>query len=230
MAQGTCSIAGCDKTAVGRGWCPAHWYRWSKYGDPQADRPLRRARAIDHDDTTRTCSRCEMRKPLDEFDKVANATLGRRSDCKTCRSEMMKARYAAKRDEIRGKMAARHAAHPEERRATDRKRNALPHRRERADLRSARRRARVTGGRVDAGVTRANLRKQYGDQCFYCGVVMAFVRLSRGTPWPENLATIEHVHPISLGGTHTWDNVVLACWSCNCRKRHTPLAEWLERK
>lgn len=29
-----CKIEGCDKTAYGRGWCPMHYRRWKKYGDP----------------------------------------------------------------------------------------------------------------------------------------------------------------------------------------------------
>ena len=31
-------------------------------------------------------------------------------------------------------------------------------------------------------------------------------------------ATIEHIVPISKNGTHTWDNVVPACYKCNMDK------------
>ena len=31
-------------------------------------------------------------------------------------------------------------------------------------------------------------------------------------------STIDHVRPRSKNGQHTWDNVVLACVSCNQRK------------
>lgn len=31
-------------------------------------------------------------------------------------------------------------------------------------------------------------------------------------------ATIEHIVPIGAGGTHTWDNVVPAHYSCNMQK------------
>lgn len=31
-----CSVEGCDRTAVARGWCSKHWKRWRKYGDPVA--------------------------------------------------------------------------------------------------------------------------------------------------------------------------------------------------
>ena len=28
----TCSVEGCEKPAVARGWCPKHWWRWRNYG------------------------------------------------------------------------------------------------------------------------------------------------------------------------------------------------------
>lgn len=35
MAQGTCSIDGCDTdTIFARGWCRVHWNQWRRYGDP----------------------------------------------------------------------------------------------------------------------------------------------------------------------------------------------------
>lgn len=49
-----------------------------------------------------------------------------------------------------------------------------------------------------------------GHRCQYCGDVA------------EN---IDHVVPRSRGGTHTWDNVVAACRSCNARKEDRFLHE-----
>jgi 5-methylcytosine-specific restriction endonuclease McrA len=31
--------------------------------------------------------------------------------------------------------------------------------------------------------------------------------------------TVDHIIPLAKGGTHTWDNVQLAHWSCNSDKR-----------
>ncbi|MFI9344986.1 HNH endonuclease signature motif containing protein [Streptomyces sp. NPDC052773] len=36
-----CSVTTCDKPAVKRGWCSAHYSRWRKKGDVQAHIPLR---------------------------------------------------------------------------------------------------------------------------------------------------------------------------------------------
>lgn len=34
MPERTCSIEGCEKKAVTRGWCAAHYERWRQHGDP----------------------------------------------------------------------------------------------------------------------------------------------------------------------------------------------------
>lgn len=49
-----------------------------------------------------------------------------------------------------------------------------------------------------------------GHRCQYCGATA------------EN---IDHVIPRSRGGTHTWDNVVAACRTCNTRKEDRFLHE-----
>lgn len=40
MPKRTCSVAICERPVVARGWCPAHYRRWSKYGDPEGTKPL----------------------------------------------------------------------------------------------------------------------------------------------------------------------------------------------
>src|ERR1019366_5878894 len=37
MAKATCSVEGCDDQVFARGWCHRHWYRWRRYGDPEAE-------------------------------------------------------------------------------------------------------------------------------------------------------------------------------------------------
>ena len=42
MGRGTlpCSVDGCDSLAsAGRGWCPKHWMRWKRHGDPLGRAP-----------------------------------------------------------------------------------------------------------------------------------------------------------------------------------------------
>jgi 5-methylcytosine-specific restriction endonuclease McrA len=53
-------------------------------------------------------------------------------------------------------------------------------------------------------VSRRELLRRDGYRCQYCGT-------------SKNL-TIDHVMPRSKGGAHSWDNVVIACESCNGQK------------
>lgn len=41
MADGTCSIGGCERRARTRGWCASHYRRWQTSGDPLAGLPVR---------------------------------------------------------------------------------------------------------------------------------------------------------------------------------------------
>ena len=52
-------------------------------------------------------------------------------------------------------------------------------------------------------MTRAGVLRRDGRRCAYCA---------------KRADTIDHVVPRSRGGTHTWDNCVAACRSCNSRK------------
>ena len=54
-------------------------------------------------------------------------------------------------------------------------------------------------------LTKREILRRDNYTCQYCG---------RKTPH----LTIDHVIPKHLGGTHTWDNLVAACPSCNHRK------------
>lgn len=53
-------------------------------------------------------------------------------------------------------------------------------------------------------VNRREVLRRDRNKCQYCGAT-------------KNL-TLDHVVPKSRGGTHTWDNVVIACNHCNSRK------------
>lgn len=63
--------------------------------------------------------------------------------------------------------------------------------------------------------------------CHYCGTSLAFTdepstyreTMVGGEVWQlGNWATIDHVVPLSRGGTDDLDNLVLACNVCNARK------------
>lgn len=63
-------------------------------------------------------------------------------------------------------------------------------------------------------ITIAALIERDGDRCYLCGAQVSDDR-PVGHPLKAN---IEHVVPLSAGGTHTLDNVRVACRGCNATK------------
>jgi hypothetical protein len=66
-------------------------------------------------------------------------------------------------------------------------------------------------GTVDLKIVKASRKS-----CLYCGAQLSL-----------HLRQVDHVVPIALGGLHTMFNLVVACGSCNARKRDKPIEEWL---
>lgn len=64
------------------------------------------------------------------------------------------------------------------------------------------------------GLTNARLFRRDGYMCLYCGEVLAVRLLTR-----------DHIVPVSVGGTDTWENVATACRPCNHRKADRLLDE-----
>jgi 5-methylcytosine-specific restriction endonuclease McrA len=66
-------------------------------------------------------------------------------------------------------------------------------------------------------ITEKEYKKLYLQPCVYCG--------------SKKRITMDHVIPISRGGTHGIGNLVPACLSCNSSKRDKTIMEWrkLER-
>ena len=90
--------------------------------------------------------------------------------------------------------------------------------RSRANPGDDRKRCRRYGVYYDESVKREEVFKRDGYICQICGI--------KCNPddygWGSNGAThptIDHIIPLSKGGTHTWDNVQCACGLCNSRKQ-----------
>jgi len=45
---------------------------------------------------------------------------------------------------------------------------------------------------------------------------------------PTDQCESDHAEPLIHGGPHNLDNLVIACWACNNRKRGKPLSKWLD--
>lgn len=70
----------------------------------------------------------------------------------------------------------------------------------------------------DEGVTLKKVRAKYHDVCQICGLMVDDTAIVNGHI-KRLYPTIDHIIPLSKGGTHTWENVRLAHMSCNAGKR-----------
>lgn len=69
-------------------------------------------------------------------------------------------------------------------------------------------------GKPDLSITLTKLYMRDGGICKMCGKQIDFDCDSNSDDYPS----IDHIKPLSKGGTHTWDNVQLMCRKCNAIK------------
>lgn len=225
-----CSVSDCNLTSDARGYCNKHYLRWRKYGDPNTVLTIMETRrAIDHPDGTRECTICGEKKPFVAFDRDKGATLGRRSQCKICRGAKVADWYRNNQPRQRDRARERYVRDIDTIRANDTARYQRDREKRIALATDAahRRRDRISaaGGAV---ITDAILRPIHGDRCCYCDTLMDFARIP-GTRYNPNRATIEHIVPLSAGGTHTLDNTTLCCRQCNLRKNKMSVEAFINR-
>lgn len=228
MSKPTCSMPTCEREKYCRTYCRLHYTRFMKHGDPTVD--LHRVQHTS--DGLRICKGCEAPKPFSDFHKDARSPDGYRAQCKPCRKSFMAAYYEANRESRQAYEQNRRTNRAEHMRALDMARYQR-HKEKRVALASEHvkiRRARLAGAMTDPNVTVPALRKIHGDQCRYCGVEMSFIRRKRGDGIARNRATLEHILPLSRGGSHTFDNTVLACHHCNVSKNKKTTEEWAEAR
>ena len=212
--------------------CNAHYTMWRIHGDPLAGAfRIPHVKALDHDDGTRTCTKCEKRLSIDNFHKDKTATGGIRATCKKCRNKHVIKWYSKNKIRQAGKEKKRRLANPEKFTEKERLRYlkdkdkrlllAVEH----AHLRKARKKK----TKVERGISKLSLKKRFGTKCYYCGKEMDF---STGVArkFNRDMATIEHLIPFSKGGEHTFKNTVLACRHCNISKNAKSEEEFEEFK
>ena len=80
---------------------------------------------------------------------------------------------------------------------------------------------RLKSRKHDTDITLEKLFKRDGGVCYICGKACDWSDIAEkdGTMIAgESYPSIDHVKPVARGGTHTWDNIKLACRSCNSLK------------
>lgn len=152
----------------------------------------------------KVCSACRAEQPVENFSTYRGKP---QSHCKSCRAAYV-ARY--KQTERAKALQAKYYAGQRARSSADERREYLrSHRKKNSDYYRSRdmtRRARKKATTVVA-FSRADIIKRDGLVCYLCGKV----------PGPGEV-TLDHVVPLARGGSHTPDNVRVACFPCNRRK------------
>lgn len=220
MGKGTCSIAECGRPHVARGWCGPHYARWRSHGDPEyrIRGEIRGGRKV--------CNRCGEDLPLDAFGPDAATKTGLDRQCRACRSltstewamrnpdriRETQRRYMASNLEARREKSRRYAAENRER-AREYQRRYTEQYPDKAREYTARRRARKLSTTVES-INRLEVFERDGWICGICGVA-----IDPQARWPESqFASVDHVVPLSKGGTHTLENLQAAHLGCNLRK------------
>lgn len=76
---------------------------------------------------------------------------------------------------------------------------------------------------ADGSYNADDLRQLYEEQnglCGYCGIRL-YWSIKRDV-------SVDHVNPISRGGSNNPDNLILCCMNCNCSKNAKTLEEWMK--
>jgi 5-methylcytosine-specific restriction endonuclease McrA len=185
------------------------------------------------------CSKCKESKSLDQFYKYKNGKYGVTSICKKCKKRLVKEYYNNNRDKI----AKYHKEYNKEYRNNNRDKIAKYYKEYYDNNRDKIAKYHKEYIQTERGKLLNKLKSQnrrYKEkyntnpgerltkkqieylaevykQCAYCNAELT----------PEN-THIDHIHPLSKEGSHSIDNVVLACKDCNLKKNSKPLDQWLD--
>ena len=230
--NGICKVRNCKKDILIKKYelCNQHYSMLRKHGDPLAGAyRMPHKKALDNEDGTRTCTKCEKRLPINNFHKDKTATGGVRATCKDCRIDHVKGWYQDNRERQAGKEKKRRLAN-EEKYTEKEKIRYIKDREKRIELateHSHRRKARKLETVIEKGISKKALKKKFGTKCHYCKKEMDF-SVGVGRKFNKDMATIEHLIPLARGGEHTWENTVLACRHCNISKNAKTIVEFEE--
>jgi 5-methylcytosine-specific restriction endonuclease McrA len=153
----------------------------------------------------KTCSSCNKIKEINLFYKKSSSKDGHTSQCKECITS-----YHSKKKEEKREYDYHYRIRNRQRIKKVKDLYHLNNRELASDSRHTRR-ARLYKNGVFF-VSKKELSKLYNSPCFYCGSL--------------NKITIDHIIPISRGGTHGIGNLVAACAFCNGSKNKKFLMEW----
>ena len=92
---------------------------------------------------------------------------------------------------------------------------------------ASRRRARLARAPLVEKLNLSVIASEQDGCCAYC--VRQMSKAAKRGEMRSDTVTLDHVVPLTCGGSHVRSNVVAACWECNMSKGNIPLALWLGR-
>lgn len=162
---------------------------------------------------------------------IAAKAAARRRDSPEKVKEQKRRHYDKHREEVLAKRRAARAANPWPARLRDRAYRQRPEVSERQRSRYAadeayreKRRANVKrcvavrrGATRTEKIYRKKVHEEAAGRCYLCGVAVLLADMH-----------LEHKHPLSRGGSHTYDNIGCACRDCNLSKQNKTETEFLQ--
>ena len=152
------------------------------------------------------CSGCGNVLPITSFSKNVASTHSR---CNTCRGKKVLEHYHKRYNtdqEYHERIRSQNRKWHKERYANDETYRAME--RQRSRLREA---GKVSTGYITPKEWQSIL-NEFGNSCAYCGATKDI--------------TMDHIVPLSAGGTNTVKNIVPACRRCNCSKGAKNVTKW----
>ena len=164
------------------------------------------------------CSTCKQLKPIECFGKDKRSSTGLRSQCKECEKKYEKSRDPKKKRIHAKQYRETHKdiekARLQNWKTTNPEKYKAYH--SRTKLRN-----RCNAVNFDEDITLEKLYNRDGGVCALCGgrcnyedYILKDTTFIAGNTYPS----IDHIKPLSKGGSHTWDNVQLAHKQCNSIK------------
>lgn len=151
------------------------------------------------------CGCCKAVKPQSDFGKRPRAKDGLHPQCKACRADEGRRTYAASREKIKARHDLWKAENPERYRALVRRWQKANPDKMRPLHHAARARRRGAEGRYTAKDLQ-EIRAAQRDKCAYCRIRL------------NGKGSVDHIAPLSKGGTNDRRNLQLVCQPCNSRK------------
>ena len=202
-----CTISGCEKPQSGRGWCGMHNYRRRKYGSAE------HRFGWEVRDGRKVCPTYREDKPLGDFSPAASV-------CKACAAasmrEMRRSRPRARQGKLRDVVCDFCGMQfvGDGKRSRYCSTECFEANRNKANWKyTNKRRARIREALVEA-FDRVEVFERDGWMCALCGEPV-----DRAATFPAPLsASLDHIIPISRGGTHEPSNAQCTHLRCNVIK------------